>query len=268
LTLVLYLPFIMLCLEIIYSIISLLYVFSGLFHVIGPKKPVIALVGGEALLPCHLSPSMDAQGMKVMWHLNHLSEVVHYYGNFQDDLQQQSPEYQGRTELLKENITKGQVALRIHPIHVSDEGEYSCSFASSTHSGEAQLEVTVTASGIAPHIHIEPSSTRGIKLTCKSTGWYPEPEVQWRDPKGQPLTWETETMTKEENGLVLVESSITVDERSRENPSCFIKNPVLNVEKGAYMSIAHPVWRAIKYTWFFALSLIIPVLLIYYEDAG
>uniref|UniRef100_H0XU33 Ig-like domain-containing protein n=1 Tax=Otolemur garnettii TaxID=30611 RepID=H0XU33_OTOGA len=211
---------------------------SGLFHVIGPRKPVIALVGGEALLPCHLNPSMDAQHMEVMWHFNHLSEVVHYYGNFQDDLQQQSTEYQGRTELLKENITKGQVTLRIHPIHVSDEGEYSCSFASSTHSDEAQVEVMVTASGIDPHIHIEPRSTRGIKLTCKSMEWYPEPEVQWGDPKGQPLTPETETMTKEENGLVLVESSITVDETSGENLFCFIRNPVLNVEKGAYLSIA------------------------------
>ncbi|XP_076965556.1 butyrophilin subfamily 1 member A1-like [Callospermophilus lateralis] len=110
----------------------------------GPRSPVIAVVGAEAKFPCHLSPSTDAQHMEVRWfHGNH-SGLVHYYRDSKDYLEQQRPEYHGRTELLRENITRGQVALRIHPIRPADEGDYRCLFVSSTYHNEARFHVEVT----------------------------------------------------------------------------------------------------------------------------
>ncbi|VFV38612.1 Hypothetical predicted protein, partial [Lynx pardinus] len=61
-----------------------------------------------------------------------------------DHLEQQVPEYQGRTEFLKENITKGHVALRIHPIQPSDGGDYANFFESSTFYNEAKFKLLVT----------------------------------------------------------------------------------------------------------------------------
>ncbi|XP_023364593.1 butyrophilin-like protein 10 [Otolemur garnettii] len=219
---------------------------TGLFHVIGPRAPLIAVLGGEVVLSCHLSPSMDAQNIQMTWYHDNRQHVVYYYGDSQDNLQQQRPEYQGRTEFLSENITKGQVALRIHPIHLSDEGMYSCSFVNSTHSDRAQFKVVVTVSGMAPHIHIEPTNFRGIKLTCTSMGWYPEPEVKWRDLQGRALAPDTDTMTTGRDGLVLVETSITVGENSGGRVSCFIRNPILNVEKESHISIAYMTFYFIK----------------------
>ncbi|KAM4869473.1 butyrophilin subfamily 1 member A1-like [Urocitellus parryii] len=110
----------------------------------GPRSPVIAVVGAGAEFPCHLSPSTDAQHMEVRWfHGNH-SGLVHYYRDSKDYLEQQQPEYHGRTELLRENITRGQVALRIHPIRPADEGDYRCLFVSSTYHNEARFHVEVT----------------------------------------------------------------------------------------------------------------------------
>ncbi|XP_047712925.1 butyrophilin subfamily 2 member A1-like isoform X1 [Prionailurus viverrinus] len=211
---------------------------AGQFHVIGPRAPVIAVVGEEAVLSCHLSPSMDAQDMEVTWYRNDLSGLVHQYRTSQDHLEHQIPEYQGRTEFLKDNITKGHVALRIHPIRPSDGGEYGCFFESSTFYSEVQFEMLVTVSGMAPHIHIEPGNNRDIKMTCISTGWFPEPEIQWKDPQGLHLAPASETKRIEENGLFHVESSITMDRSSRTEVSCVIRNLILSVEKVVLVSMA------------------------------
>ncbi|KAF3812296.1 hypothetical protein GH733_019729, partial [Mirounga leonina] len=102
------------------------------------------MVGEEAVLSCQLSPSMDAQNMEVRWYRNDPSGLVHRYSTSQNDMEEQRPEYQGRTEFLKENITRGHVALRIHPIQPSDRGEYACFFESSTYYNEATFQVLVT----------------------------------------------------------------------------------------------------------------------------
>ncbi|XP_012581529.1 PREDICTED: butyrophilin-like protein 2 [Condylura cristata] len=210
----------------------------GQFHVNGPTEPVIAVVGEEAVISCNLNPIMDAQNMEVKWYRNQPPGVVHHYGASKDHMAHQMSEYKGRTELLMENIAKGQVTLRIHSIKPSDDGEYKCYFESSEYYNEAQFEVLVTGSGAAPHIHIEPGNTREVKLTCTSTGWYPEPEVQWRDQQGKRLTPGSETIAPERNGLFHVETSITVDKSSSGVMSCLIRNPVLFEEKEAHISVA------------------------------
>ncbi|XP_071068833.1 myelin-oligodendrocyte glycoprotein-like [Dasypus novemcinctus] len=117
---------------------------SGQFHVIGPKAPVTVLVGEEVVLPCHLSPLMDAQDMEVKWYRDNPFGLVHQYVHLEDHMEQQMPEYQGRTEFLKDNITTGHVALRIHDIRPSDAGEYSCYFQSSMYFHQANFQVLVT----------------------------------------------------------------------------------------------------------------------------
>ncbi|XP_071468842.1 butyrophilin subfamily 1 member A1-like [Marmota flaviventris] len=248
---------------------------TGQFQVMGPRSPVIAVVGTGAEFPCRLSPSTDAQHMEVRWfHGNH-SGLVHYYRDSKDYLEQQRPEYHGRTELLRENITRGQVALRIHPIRLADEGDYRCLFVSSTYHNEARfhVEVTVTGksvpqfsqarsapqpvqqgmanltegpdhiqehsgSGSTPHIHVQTDDADGLKLTCTSMGWYPEPEVHWEDSLEQHLTPASETKTTDGDGLFEVQTSIMVDKSLSANVSCFIRNPVLSSQKGVCVSLA------------------------------
>ncbi|KAG3265179.1 hypothetical protein H1C71_001616 [Ictidomys tridecemlineatus] len=117
---------------------------TGQFQVMGPRLPVIAMVGKEAVFSCHLRPAMDAQHMEVTWYKNHQSGMVHDYRNGQDRVGQQRLEYHGRTQFLKGNISQGQVALRLQPIRTSDGGDYRCSFASSTGNGEALFKLLVT----------------------------------------------------------------------------------------------------------------------------
>ncbi|XP_060053064.1 butyrophilin subfamily 2 member A2-like [Erinaceus europaeus] len=82
--------------------------------------------------------------MEVTWFLMDPPALVHRYAASQDHLEDQSPEYRGRTEFLKQNINTGQVALRIFPTLLSDGGEYRCLFESTKFSDEAQFKVLVT----------------------------------------------------------------------------------------------------------------------------
>ncbi|XP_071468050.1 putative selection and upkeep of intraepithelial T-cells protein 1 homolog isoform X4 [Marmota flaviventris] len=232
---------------------------AGQFDVIGPSSPVIAKVGAEAVFSCHLNPSTDAQDMEIRWFHAKNSELVHYYRNSQDILEKQHPEYHRRTELLKDQISQGQVALRIHPIRTSDGGDYNCSFASSTHHSAAQFSVEVTASGLDPRIHVEPGPSGRIKLTCMSPGWYPEPEVQWSGPGGLLLEPASETRTIAGDGLFHVESSLSVGENSTGHLTCSIRNPVLDEDKKTHVSMADDLFPRIS-PWTVVLGVLLSLL--------
>ncbi|XP_026519623.1 butyrophilin subfamily 1 member A1-like [Terrapene carolina triunguis] len=116
---------------------------SAQFTVTGPDDPVIASLGGEAVLSCHLSPRMSAENMEVRWFRSKYFEVVHLYRDGQDQYGEHMLEYQGRTELLKDDITNGRVSLRIRDIRPSDNGQYTCYFESSVSYEEAFMELQV-----------------------------------------------------------------------------------------------------------------------------
>uniref|UniRef100_A0A8C0H4E6 Uncharacterized protein n=1 Tax=Chelonoidis abingdonii TaxID=106734 RepID=A0A8C0H4E6_CHEAB len=112
-------------------------------HLTGPDRPIAASLGGEAVLPCHLSPRMSAENMEVRWFRSKYSEVVHLYHDGQDQYGEEMPEYRRRTALLKDDITNGRVFLRIRNVRPSDDGQYTCFFQSGVSYEEALLELQV-----------------------------------------------------------------------------------------------------------------------------
>ncbi|XP_067419892.1 butyrophilin subfamily 1 member A1-like [Emydura macquarii macquarii] len=211
---------------------------SAQFTVTGPDRPITASVGGEAVLPCHLSPRMSAESMELRWFQSRFSAVVHLYRDGQDLYREQMPEYQGRTELLKDDITNGSVSLRIRDIRPSDAGQYTCFFQSSVSYEEAVLELQVAGLGSAPAISVEGHQDGGIRVVCRSSGWYPEPEVLWRDLQGQLIPSASEKISQEANGLFQTEIAIVLTEESNRKVSCCVRNPRLNQERESPISIA------------------------------
>uniref|UniRef100_A0A5F8GUB7 Myelin-oligodendrocyte glycoprotein-like n=1 Tax=Monodelphis domestica TaxID=13616 RepID=A0A5F8GUB7_MONDO len=121
---------------------------SGLseqFSVIGPTEPIRAWVGRTADLPCYLSPQKNAQSMKVIWFQS--LEIVHHYEDGQDKFDNQSPKFQGRTELVKDAISRGNVTLRIWNITAADKGHYKCHFDDGLYQEEAGIELLVSVLG-------------------------------------------------------------------------------------------------------------------------
>ncbi|CAM4655701.1 unnamed protein product [Caretta caretta] len=211
---------------------------SAKFTVIGPRDPVTAILGQETVLPCHLSPQMSAANMEVRWFRSAVSTIVHLYRDGKDQYEGQVPEYEGRTELLKAGLTDGNVPLRILNIRPSDEGQYHCFVQDGTFYEETVLELRVAGLGSAPLISVEGHQDRGIRVVCRSAGWYPEPEVLWKDFNGQRLPSLSETKSRGDNNLFETETVLIVTEHSNQNLSCCITNTVLNQDKESAVYIA------------------------------
>ncbi|CAM4539650.1 unnamed protein product [Lepidochelys kempii] len=225
---------------------------SAQFKVIGPEHPVMATAGEDIVLPCHLSPRVSAESMEVRWYRSQFYALVHLYRDGDTQNERQMPEYRGRTEFLRGDIANGSVALRIRHVRPSDEGQYRCFFRSSVFHEESLLELKVAGLGSAPLISVEGYQDGGIQMVCRSAGWYPEPEVQWRDPSGQALTSLSETKPRGANGLFETQSSIIITETSNQSLSCHIRNALLNQEKESTVYIAEPFFPRVS-PWMVAL---------------
>lgn len=68
---------------------------------------------------------------------------------------------------------------------------------------------------------------KGIRAECTSAGWYPEPEVEWQDLKGQAVPAETHFSVTASTGLVAVLSIVTPQDRAVGGLTCTISNPLL-----------------------------------------
>ncbi|XP_039373532.1 butyrophilin subfamily 1 member A1-like [Mauremys reevesii] len=232
---------------------------SAKFTVIGPRDPVTAVLGQEAVLPCHLSPRMSAANMEVRWFRSEFASFVHLYRGGKDQYDGQMPEYWRRTELLKDGLTDGNVPLRIPNIRLSDEGQYHCFVQEDTFYEETVLELRVAGLGSAPLISVEGHRDGGIWVVCRSAGWYPEPEVLWKDLNGRHLPSLSETKLRGDNDLFETETAIIITEQSNQNLSCCFRNTILNQEKESAMYIADPFFPRVN-SWMVALNVILVVL--------
>ncbi|XP_044839253.1 butyrophilin subfamily 1 member A1-like isoform X2 [Mauremys mutica] len=232
---------------------------SAQFTVTGPDHPITASLGGEAILPCHLSPRMSAENMEVRWFRSQFSLAVHLYRDGQDQYGEQMPEYRERTELLRDHITNGSVSLRIRDIRPSDNGQYKCFFQSGVSYEDALLELHVAGLGSAPAISVEGHQDGGIRVVCRSAGWYPQPEAQWRDLQGQLLPSASEKISPEANGLFQTEIATVITEESNQKVSCCVRNPRLNQERESEISIAELFFPRVN-PWMVALGVILSLL--------
>ncbi|XP_059570998.1 butyrophilin subfamily 1 member A1 isoform X2 [Alligator mississippiensis] len=233
---------------------------SALFTVVGPDQPITAIVGEEIVLPCRLSPSMSAANMEVRWFRPGSTNDVHLYRDGRDQFGGQMPEYERRTEFWKDGITDGNVSLRILNIGPSDEGLYICLVEDDITYKEAVIELKVAALGSNPIISVEDYQKGGIRVTCQSAEWYPEPQVLWRNGQGHHIASLSEIKSPKVNGLFETEISVVINRHSNQNLSCWIRNSLLDREKESAIHISALFFPSMN-PWVVVLSMILVVLL-------
>ncbi|VTJ51939.1 Hypothetical predicted protein [Marmota monax] len=210
---------------------------SAHFEVMGPPEPILAMVGADAELPCHLSPNVSAEHLELRWFRRTPSPAVFLYQAPQEREQELMPEYRGRVALRRDDIAAGRAALRIRGVRASDEGEYRCFFRDNASYDEAIVHLRVAALGSEPHITMEVQESGEVRLECTSVGWYPEPQVQWRSAKGEEFPTTSESRSPDEEGLFTVAASVTLRDSSMDSVSCCIRNLLLGQEKEVGVSI-------------------------------
>ncbi|XP_047413870.1 butyrophilin subfamily 1 member A1 isoform X2 [Sciurus carolinensis] len=234
---------------------------SARFDVIGPAEPVLAVVGADAELPCHLSPNVSAEHMELRWFRRTRSPAVLLYPAPPERERERElmPEFRGRVTLVRDHLAAGRAALRICGVRAADEGEYRCFFRDNANYDEATVHLRVAALGSDPHITVEIQESGAVRLECSSMGWYPEPQVQWRTTKGETFLSTAESRSPGDKGLFTVAASVTLRDNSTDSVFCSIRNLLLDQEKEVGISIPAPVPLRLN-PWMVAVAVILVVL--------
>nr|AWN09297.1 BG protein precursor [Gallus gallus] len=122
--------------------LHLLHPGSAQLTVVAPSLRVTANVGQDVVLRCHLSPRKDARNLDIRWILQRSSGIVHAYRNGVD--LEQMEEYEGRTELLRDGLSDGNLDLLITAVTSSDSGSYSCVVQDGDAYADAVVELEVS----------------------------------------------------------------------------------------------------------------------------
>ncbi|XP_071880801.1 butyrophilin subfamily 1 member A1-like [Anas platyrhynchos] len=232
---------------------------SAQLRVEGPGQPVTATVGKDVVLPCHLSPQRDARSLEVRWIRNDLSETVHHYRNGEDLYREQMGAYARRTELLRDGLSAGSLDLRITGLRTSDDGQYFCTVKNADAYDEATVELEVSATGADPHLSLGGYEAGGVRVLCRSAGWYPLPQLLWRDARGQHLPSVSQTHSQDQEGLFEIEGAVIVT-GSMEGPlSCVVRSSRLQQERESSLHISAPFFHNAQ-PWMVALALVLVLL--------
>ncbi|XP_036988974.2 selection and upkeep of intraepithelial T-cells protein 1-like [Artibeus jamaicensis] len=235
---------------------------SEQFTVTGSQGRILAPLGGVVELSCQLSPPQSAEHMEIRWFRDRYTQPVHLYKNGKDLYGETISRYVERTELLKGAIQEGKVTLRIFNVSVDDDGQYHCFFRNGDFYEEAIKEVKVTATSLEVQIRVHPPNIKGLLVECNSRGWFPRPQMEWRDSKGGVIPTTSESHSQDVDKLFNMKMALLLTQRSRENITCYLRNPVTGQEERTSIVLSDHLfpWNTI---WITILSMILVLLLIF-----
>ncbi|XP_021552883.1 butyrophilin-like protein 1 [Neomonachus schauinslandi] len=230
------------------------------FVVTGSSDPIVAVLGGSITLPCRVFPAMSVENMELRWFRSKFSEAVFIYQNQQEQREELLAQYTGRTSLVKDFLTRGEAAVRIHDVQAFDNGLYTCFFRKGSFYEEAGLELKVAGVGSAPQVHITGPEEDGVRVVCMASGWFPKPQVQWRAVSGEKFLTFSETQAQDAEGLFTIEATLVVRHSSSGNVTCSVLNPILGQEKEVAIFIPEPFFPRSS-PWKLAFMVILTVLM-------
>ncbi|KAM8747609.1 butyrophilin subfamily 1 member A1-like isoform 7-T7 [Acanthopagrus schlegelii] len=224
--------------------ISLLIVFlmqfSGVFlsaasELICSHEPIVALVGEDVLLPCHLEPAVSANYETVVWTRPDLiPKYIHYHQDGHLLFEKQNPTYSFRTRLFKDELPRGNVSMKIFKVKISDAGRYHCVLEPMEKEDFIQL---VVGAASTPFIEVVTNNSEHVVLQCNSTGWYPEPEVFWLDGEGNLLSAGPTETVRGPDDLYTVSSRVTVEKRHSNSFTCRVQQNHTNQTRETHIHV-------------------------------
>ncbi|NP_808246.1 selection and upkeep of intraepithelial T-cells protein 3 isoform b precursor [Mus musculus] len=226
---------------VVLCVLQMLVLSSEQFTITGLERPVLAPLGGILELSCQLSPPQNAQQMEIRWFRNRYTEPVYLYRNGKDLHGETISKYVERTELLKHDIGKGKVTLRVFKVTVDDDGSYHCVFKDGIFYEEHITEVKVTATSSDIKIIMHPPNIKGVMLECHSRGWFPQPHMEWRDSNGQVIPATSKSQSQDENKLFNMTMNLFADVGLHQIVTCYIQNLLTHQEESISIVLTVPI---------------------------
>ncbi|XP_051251045.1 myelin-oligodendrocyte glycoprotein-like [Dicentrarchus labrax] len=129
---------------------------GGRPQVVGPRQPIVAALGDDVILPCHVEPPLSVKEMTVTWWKHDpedpqcKNKYVHHYQDNQDVEDMKLSAYVGRTTLFTDGLKHGNVSLKITNLKLSDQGIYTCFI----------IELKTQQRGATIVLDVEPNSVK------------------------------------------------------------------------------------------------------------
>ncbi|XP_038588287.1 CD276 antigen homolog [Micropterus salmoides] len=89
---------------------------------VSTEEIIQAVIGDDVILPCHTV--FDKNNSKVTW--KHRDQIVHTYQYGKDCLTNQDTNFKNRTSLFHDEMTRGNLSLKLTNVTERDAGNYSC----------------------------------------------------------------------------------------------------------------------------------------------
>ncbi|NWV80671.1 CD276 protein, partial [Dasyornis broadbenti] len=114
-----------------------------------PEEPVVALFGHDTTLSCSFSPdaNFSVADLSLIWQLTDTKRLVHGFAEGRDRLEDQGRAFANRTELFREELSRGNVSLLLRRVEIQDEGSFTCFVRVREHHSAA---VALQVAGEAP----------------------------------------------------------------------------------------------------------------------
>ncbi|CAM9335944.1 unnamed protein product [Rangifer tarandus platyrhynchus] len=232
---------------------------SEKFRVNGIEEPILAPMGGKVELSCQVSPPQSAEHMEIRWFRNHYKKPVHLYKDGKNLYGETISNYVERTELLTDAIGEGKVTLRIFRVNADDDGTYHCFFKDGDFYEEAITEVKVTATSLETQILVHPPNTKGLLVECNSGGWFPQPQMEWRDSRENIIPPSSKSHSQDTDKLFNMKMTLLI-QSTHGNITCYLQNPVTGQEEKTSIVLSNKLflWSTV---WKLILGLILALLL-------
>ncbi|XP_038587675.1 butyrophilin subfamily 1 member A1-like isoform X5 [Micropterus salmoides] len=206
-------------------------------QLIGPSQPIVATLGDDIILPCHLKPAEDASGLTLEWTRPDLNpRFVHVWRSGQELVGKKHQSFEGRTSLFIDELKFGNILLKLSKLKLKDEGTYRCFSPAQGLQSFVQLIVGAVSSPVITLAGIV-KATSGVVLQCESAGWYPEPEVFWLDGEGNLLSAGPTETVRGPDDLYTVSSRVTVEKRHSNSFTCRVQQKDINQTRDTHIQV-------------------------------
>uniref|UniRef100_A0A3Q1IAP6 Ig-like domain-containing protein n=1 Tax=Anabas testudineus TaxID=64144 RepID=A0A3Q1IAP6_ANATE len=206
----------------------LMHCSTGQSKLIGSSQPIVATVGDDIILPCHLEPAVDVTAMTLEWTRSDLDpRFVSVWRSNDDLVNLKHPSYKGRTTLFTDELKQGNISLKLSKVKPADEGRYRCYVPDNNEDSLVELVVGAVASAVISLTGIDVDKG-GVVLQCETKGWYPEPELLWLDAEGKILSAGPTETVRGPDDLYTVSSRVTVEKRHSNDITCRVQQRTIN----------------------------------------
>uniref|UniRef100_A0A3Q3J0X9 Ig-like domain-containing protein n=1 Tax=Monopterus albus TaxID=43700 RepID=A0A3Q3J0X9_MONAL len=192
----------------------------------GVSEKIRASAGGTVVLPCHISHSSDIP--TVEWSKEGLNpNIAFLYRQGCETFEMKNPVFEFRTNLIMNEVIKGDISLHMSNVQLSDAGIYQCRVIWERNPEVLKtLELIVVAVSV-PNLSFIPNAGSGVTLQCETNCWSPAPQITFLDNQGNNISAEDARRDQDSTGCFRVTKRVTVP-AATERVTCRVHQPQIN----------------------------------------